>query len=279
MQLTLFELKILAAKITRIAEAELMPRFERSKGTLKADGSLVTEADLAMQEAVSLHLREQWPQIPLLAEEMSQAEQEAQLATHSEGLWCLDPLDGTSNFAHGLPFFAVSLALIVNGEVECGIVYDPCRKECFCAMRGQGAWLNDKPLKTEEHASDQLGDCLALVDFKRLPAALASQLAAYPPYRSQRSLGSVALDWCWLAAQRVGIYLHGKQYPWDFAAGLCILGEAGGQAKTLEGDSPRLRHLGGTSIMAAANDRLFQQWRQHLERINTAQPRLGAASS
>lgn len=202
----------------------------------KSDGSLITETDLALQNAISRCLLNHFPHIPVLGEEMSETEQQAVLATGN--CWLLDPLDGTSNFSHGIPVYAVSCALLEQGEVVAGMVYDPNRKECFHAVRGQGAWLNGQLLqrKAAEH-DNQLKHAMAIIDTKRLEANLAQAIGKQHPYHSQRSFGSVALDWCWLAQGRIHTYLHGKQKLWDFAAGALIAEEAGCTAQTLTGES------------------------------------------
>ncbi|MCK5359795.1 MAG: inositol monophosphatase, partial [Gammaproteobacteria bacterium] len=174
--------------------------------------------------------------------------------------WCLDPLDGTSNFAAGIPFFSISLALIENGQLIMGIVYDPTRDECFVAEKGKGAKLNDKELDATIAAHTALDRCSAIIDFKRLTPELAARLATQPPYYSQRSFGSVALDWAWIAAGRGQLYLHGKQKLWDYAAGWLILDEAGGCSSTLDGHRSFKSTLEPRSAIAAANEDLYQQW-------------------
>ncbi len=249
--------------ITIAADAELVPRFAHVEPGRKADGSIVTEADLAMQQRLHSALSTRWPAIPLLGEEMAPEQQEA-LLREADALWCLDPLDGTSNFTAGLPYFAVSLALVRNGRVALGIVYDPMRRECFTAVRGQGAQLNGTPL-TFQGRPWGLHRSIALVDLKRLPKALAVRLASAPPYASQRSFGSSALDWCTIAAGRCHIYLHGKQRLWDLAAGSLILEEAGGLACTLEGDPVFLPQLEPRSVVAALDHETFRSWCAWLE--------------
>src|SRR5690606_12906787 len=123
-----------------------------------------------------------------------------------EALWCLDPIDGTSNFASGMPFFSISLALIEKGEVTLGVVYDPVMNECFSAKKGAGAWLNGQRLNAEISGL-ALNQTLAIIDFKRLPKSLCQRLVDEKPYGSQRSLGSIALELCWLAAGRAQLYL------------------------------------------------------------------------
>jgi myo-inositol-1(or 4)-monophosphatase len=248
------------------ADAELLPRFRRVSARAKADGSLLTEADLAMQRALTQVLSERWPALQLLGEEMGAAQQQSLLAGSGAGLWVLDPLDGTSNYAAGLPLFAVSLALVQDGRVVLGLVYDPVARECFSAIAGQGAWLNGERLRLDCPRSE-LADCVALVDFKRLPAALACRLASDAPYRSQRSLGSVALDWCWLAAGRLQLYLHGAQRLWDYGAGGLVFAEAGGaggRVAALDGDWQQALSLAPRIGLAATNPILLQRWRDWL---------------
>jgi myo-inositol-1(or 4)-monophosphatase len=251
-------------RLIRIADRELPCRFHRAEASRKADGSLVTEADLIMQQRVRDLLQETFPGTGFLAEEMGQAEQQARLDAPGASLWVLDPLDGTSNFSAGLPIFGVSLALISGGRTRFGLVYDPARQECFHAERGKGAWLNGRQLSPET-APHSLAGCLALVDFKRLPEALATRLVAGAPFGSQRNLGSVALELCWLATGRAHLYLHGAQKLWDHAAGLLILREAGGHAVTLEGDPVPALTLEPRSTAAALDRALFAQWTRWLE--------------
>ncbi|KPK37921.1 MAG: inositol monophosphatase [Gammaproteobacteria bacterium SG8_47] len=266
------DLETLTALVRQSAEQELVPRFAACGLRFKADGSIVTEADLAMQQRLSDALAAHWPHFQLLGEEMSEPEQHALLERADHGLWCLDPLDGTSNFAAGVPFFAVSLALLVKGEVVLGLVYDPVRRECFTARRGEGAWLNGKPLERLGSAPTlALKRCLAAVDFKRLPKRLALRLAEQPPYASQRSFGSVALDWCWVAAGRFHVYLHGRQKLWDYAAGSLVLAEAGGHATTLEGDEVFRAELQPRSAVAALSPALFSEWVQWLATASAGQ--------
>lgn len=256
-------LNTLAELVSRIADRELLPRFNCQDGDRKSDGSLVTEADVVMQAALIEALHEHWPDTCVLGEEMTEAEQQNALDQTEQDTWCIDPLDGTSNFAVGVPYYAVSIALLKDKQVEMGVVYDPSRSECFAALRGQGAWLNGERLLPRQ-LDTPLSQGVALIDLKRLPADLASRLAAEPPYKSQRSFGAVALDWCWLADGRCHVYLHGKQKLWDYAAGSLILEEAGGQAVTLEGDSVFRPTLTPRSAAAALDADIFTQWKNWL---------------
>ncbi len=245
-----------------IAREEVMSRFHHVRATLKQDGSLVTEADNAMQQAVERFLGEHWPQYAFLGEESTRQTQDAALS-QAGGCWILDPLDGTTNYSHGFEMFSVSLALLVAGEVVLGIVLDPLREELFSARRDMGAELDDQALHIRT-VPESLDCCLALVDFKRLPVALASALAVDPPFASQRNLGTVALDWCWLAAGRADLYLHGGQKLWDYAAGHLIFQEAGGVACTLEKEPVPVLSTMPRSAVAAGDDRLLQSWLEAL---------------
>ena len=244
--------------IISAARDELLPRFADVQRNTKMDGSFVTEADLAVQARITQELQQRYPDTALLGEEMT-ADEQAELLNNSESLWCLDPLDGTSNFAVGTPYYAISLALIERGVATLGIVYDPNRDECFVGIRGQGALLNDEPL-TVKAVDLPLSQCTALIDFKRLPQRLAMDLVAQRPYASQRSYGSVALDWCWMAASRFHVYLHGASNIWDYAAGLLIFNEAGGYSSTLEGDEIYVNELSKRSSVGALDQATFEQW-------------------
>ena len=256
----------LAEVTAELAASHLMGRFGSSGFSHKIDGSLLTPADTGMQAAMAAALGERYPGIPVLAEEQSPERQQALVERAHDGLWCLDPLDGTTNFAAGMPLFAVSLALIRDGAVEFGLVHDPVRRETFTAAHGGGARLNGERLVARAPRVT-LADAVAVVDFKRLPGPLAVRLATAPPFRSQRSLGSVALDWVWLAAGRFQLYLHGAQRLWDYAAGLLIAREAGAAVCVADGPSGPCDSgvsLRARTAVAAADDALFALWRRWL---------------
>lgn len=259
------DLTALEALVRAAAQAELVPRFGNTLRQQKRDGSWVTEADLAMQAHLASALAARYPDIALLGEEMSAAEQARLLAEaggSDAGLWVLDPLDGTSNFAAGIPLFSVSLALMRRGRIEAGVVYDPSRDESFAALRGFGATLDGRPLRTPE-AGVPINKATACVDFKRLTPALGARLGSAPPYSSQRAIGTVALEWCWVAAGRFHLYLHGQHKLWDYAAGCLVLEEAGGCADTLDG-RPAPLDLAPRSAACASDPQLFGPWLAYL---------------
>lgn len=256
---TLPSLNELSAMIVNAAREELLPRFRQVGFRRKADDSLLTEADLAMQQRLAGELSRRWPQISFLGEEMSSEQQQQLLENNEQGVWIVDPLDGTRNFAAGVPFFSVSVALLKQGEVVLGVVYDPVRDECFTAGKGQGAQCNGEPLHALP-APAQLRHTITIIDFKRLAPALATRLVTDRPFSSQRSFGSVAIDWCWLAAGRCHTYLHGAQRLWDYGAGTLIFAEAGGHACTLTGEPLVNGTLEPRSAVAALDGMLFAAW-------------------
>lgn len=245
------------------AREELLTRFTRVERGIKADGSIITEADIATQQRIENELKLQWPDIDFLGEEMEPGKQ-LKLLKSDHPLWVLDPLDGTSNFSIGIPYFSISLALVENGRVTLGMVYDPCRDECFTACSGYGAFLNNEKLTTV-NSGLKLKETTALIDYKRLPSELATRIYTEKPFSSQRSFGSVALDWCWIAAGRSNIYMHGKQNIWDYAAGYRILHEAGGHACTLLGEDVFVNDLIPRSAVAALDKKLFVEWTNWLD--------------
>ncbi|MBD3671131.1 MAG: inositol monophosphatase [Gammaproteobacteria bacterium] len=248
----------LAQLIMEVAREEILPRFNHVVEQDKADGSVVTEADLETQRRLMQGLTTLAPEIPLLGEEMTPEEQ-SNLLHGSDYLWCLDPLDGTSNFASGVPFFCTSLALLHHGQAVLSVLYDPVKDECFSAQKGQGAQLNGRVMKLTSDVTE-LGKAIAVVDLKRLTPELATRVAVEQPFRSQRNFGSGALDWAWLAAGRFQLYLHGGQKLWDYMGGSLILSEAGGIATTLENEDVACQELIPRSVVAATDTHLHQIW-------------------
>mgnify|MGYP001024355176 CR=1 FL=1 len=256
------EWKKLQDGIIAMAKQEVLARFEKVTAEEKQDGSLLTEADTEMQKKTQAFLEHNWPQYAFLGEESSSETQQAAMQSET-GCWILDPVDGTSNFAIGVPFYSVSLGLIIKGEMVAGLVYDPSRDEMFAARKGHGASLNGKPLIAST-AKETLKQTSAIIDFKRLSAEMATKIAVEIPYSSQRSFGSVCLDWCWIAAGRGQIYLHGAQNIWDYAAGWLILEEAGGYSCTLDNEVVLTPKVIKRSAVAATSKSLFNEWQSYL---------------
>jgi myo-inositol-1(or 4)-monophosphatase len=252
-------LERLVATVKRVAAEQIMPYYLRVAHQRKADGSLFTEADLAAQEALLGVLPLLVPG-PVIGEEMSQEEQAQRWAEGRQAVWCVDPIDGTSNFVAGLPFFAVSVALMREGRAELGVVHNPVANETFYAERGAGAYLDGERLPIRSHVP-HIRNAMAQVDFKRLPTRLSSALASAPPYSSQRNYGAGTLEWCYLAAGRFDLLLHGGQKLWDYAAGALILEEAGGRVCTLHEDDFWSADLWRRSVVASRDPGMFEAWR------------------
>ncbi|MEO5861128.1 MAG: inositol monophosphatase [Burkholderiales bacterium] len=247
------------AAVKKVAREEVMPRYLKVAHERKTDGSLFTQADIAAQNA----LRKELTAIrdcPLLGEEMKDDEHLELWKQGNEGIWCVDPIDGTSNFVNGIPYFAVSVALVQNHWPVLGVVYDPVAEEAFYAERGAGACLNGVELPIHER-SLTMRDAIAEVDFKRLPGPLRLALAEQPPFSSQRNFGAATLEWCYVAAGRFNLYLHGGQKLWDYAAGSLILSEAGGQMCTFKSDDFWSGDIWKRSVIAGLQPSLFGEWK------------------
>jgi myo-inositol-1(or 4)-monophosphatase len=249
------------ALVRQVARDEVMPRFLHVQRQLKNDGTLFSEADLAAEKFLAARLPDVLPS-PVIGEEMPRAAQQAAWDTGQRGLWCVDPIDGTTNFINGLPLFAISVAWLEGGQSRLGVTFNPFTDEMFYAWAGGGAWLNGQRLPLRE-SSGQLKRGLANIDLMRMPRSLADRIALAPPFYSQRNFGSSTLEWCYLAAGRLDLYLHGGQMLWDYAAGRIILAEAGGQACTLESLASADFDAGSPwqrSVVAALHPQVFVDW-------------------
>jgi myo-inositol-1(or 4)-monophosphatase len=205
---------------------------------------LVTEVDLECERVCRQVIAERFPDHDILAEEMSQPGERAS----SRYRWVFDPVDGTTNYAHGLPIFCSSLALEIDGRAEVGAVYDPSRRELFTAERGVGAFLNGAPLRVS--STETLLDSLLVTGFpydvhKQTGDLLEMFGAFLGSARAVRRLGSAALDLCYVAAGRFEGFWEQHLNPWDVAAGALIAAEAGGRVTGMDGSpfDPAAAHL------------------------------------
>jgi myo-inositol-1(or 4)-monophosphatase len=213
------------------------------KGTI----DLVTNIDVAIERSFRAMIAERFPDHAVLGEELQQEEQVEQLP---EYCWVLDPIDGTTNYAHGLPIFCCSIALEQRGEPIVAAVFDPNRQELFTAERGQGAWLNGKPMRVS--STDVLIDSLLVTGFHygvhRDPGELMGLFTKFiTRARAVRRLGSAALDLCYVAAGRFEGFWEQKLHPWDIAAGALLVQEAGGRVTGVDGSLYSSR---GGSVLA-----------------------------
>jgi myo-inositol-1(or 4)-monophosphatase len=189
--------------------------------------NLVTDADRSAEESIIRIIRQEFPAHRILAEERGQ-----EGTVGSPFLWIIDPLDGTTNFAHGFPFYSISIGLEYDGRLILGVVLDPVRQELFTAEAGKGAFLNGAPITVSGVA--HLDKALLVTGFAydiRETADNNLDHFSRISLRAQgvRRTGSAALDLCYVAAGRLDGYWEVKLSPWDMAAGSVILAEAGGE--------------------------------------------------
>lgn len=199
----------------------------------KGDIDLVTEADLASEALIIERIKSHFPKHAILAEESG----EAVIDGHSELKWIIDPLDGTTNFAHGYPCFCVTIALENNGEVVVGVTYDPTRDEMFSAERGRGASLNNKPVRVSR--CEGLSEALLVTgfpyDIKRREDFARHLTQFLLQSRGVRRDGSAAIDMAYVACGRFDGFWEEGLNPWDMAAGVLLIEEAGGQVSSYDG--------------------------------------------
>ncbi len=199
----------------------------------KGEIDLVTEVDLAVERMFRALIAERFPDHQVLAEEMGGA-----AAVPDGPCWVFDPLDGTTNYAHGLPIFCTTLALEIGGVAEIAAVYDANRRELFTAERGGGAFLNGQPLRTSDARS--LVDAMLVTGFPYdVHARVAEIVGLFGAFvgraRAVRRLGSAAIDLCWVAAGRMDGFWESDLKAWDIAGGALIVAEAGGRVTGIEG--------------------------------------------
>jgi len=255
------------SSLAKIISAEiLLPNFAKVKVDLKADGSWLTVADTLAHQKLTKQLTK-LVNYPVLSEELDRPTQQQILQSKPLNYWCVDPLDGTSNFAQGIPYWCTSIALIESGKVVLAVVYDPNRDECFAASESSKTTLNGVEIDQLTKANASLQSAMGLIDFKRLNKQKALALVSNPPYRSQRSFGASALDFCWIAANRCQVYLHGQQKLWDYAAGLLILKNSGGCAQTFDQQAIFQNDLPSKTVLAATEPSLMKQWNNYFRSI------------
>lgn len=226
-------------------------------GHKSSEVDLVTEADLASERLIVAAIREHFSEHRILSEE-GLGDVLGQVAGVQEGLWLIDPLDGTVNYAHGYAVWSVSMALAVRGQVELGVVYDPSREEMFWARRRSGAWCNGQRLHVSEAA--RLGESLLATGFPYSRATssdnnLAEFNALMPRVQGVRRAGSAALDLAHVAAAHLDGYWEKYCNPWDWAAGWLLVEEAGGIVTGMDGALWSL----DKNHLAASNGRIHEE--------------------
>lgn len=203
----------------------------------KSRSNLVTEADVASQTAIAELLKRRFPQHELLGEEDLGHD-----GAGGEYRWIIDPLDGTTNYVHGFPYYAVSIGLEHRGEMIAGVIFDPVREELFMAAKGEGATLNRRPLKCSDVGALNQALVVASLPVATSPADAAVRrfLHMLPHAQSVQRTGSAALNMANLAAGRLDAFWSTSLKPWDMAAGVLLITEAGGRVTQTNGKPFRL---------------------------------------
>lgn len=211
---------------------------KRHEIQFKGPIDLVTEIDQQSERMIIAEIRARFPDHQILAEETG---------THSGDAvcrWYIDPLDGTVNYAHGVPIFAVSIGFSEAGKMKLGVIYDPLRDECFSAERGVGAWLNGERISCS--TASELIQALLVTGFPYdIQTAVPDKLDSYAKFakaaQAVRRLGSAALDLCYVACGRFDGYWESSLHVWDLAAGILIAAEAGATVTNIDGISDPLQ--------------------------------------
>jgi len=226
---------------------------EKLQVSLKGPANFVTAADRRAEETLYQELTKARPGYGFLGEEQGRRE-----GTDKNNTWIVDPLDGTTNFLHGIPQFAISIALEREGTMVAGLIYNPVSDEMFIAERGKGAFLNDQRIRVaaRKQLSDSVIAC-GLPHIGRCDLALGAKETGLMQAQvaGLRRFGAAALDLAWIAAGRLDAYWERNLKPWDMAAGIVLVREAGGFVTDCDGGDDML----GKSHIAAGNEAVLKE--------------------
>ena len=191
----------------------------------KGQSDYVTRADIEISSFLNKRLKEEFPDVDFLSEEESADD------VKKKDYWILDPIDGTTNFMHQIGMSAISLGLCLGGDMALGVIYIPFQDEIFYAEKGKGAYLNGNPIKCSDNL--KLSDCLGMMEFNAYfkndyNAAMELASKIYLNCQDLRTLGSAAVELAYIACGRADVFLGRYLKPWDYAAGMLIVSEAGG---------------------------------------------------
>ncbi|KTD32449.1 inositol-1-monophosphatase [Legionella moravica] len=216
-----------------------MEQVDRLKITAKNSQEYFSEVDIKAEQSIINAIHKAYPEHGILAEESGFQEGDG------ESVWIIDPLDGTSNYLHGFPFFSVSIALKVKNRIEHGVIYDPLRHECFAASRGRGARLNDRRIRVSKQTLLSASLIGTGVPFRNLTLAqryLPTFEALMGKCAGVRRTGSAALDLAYVASGRIDGFWELGLRPWDIAAGSLLIREAGGLISDIHGGDDFLQN-------------------------------------
>ena len=219
--------------------------IEKLQVSLKGPGDFVTASDKKVEKILINELQEARPSYSILSEEIGQINNDKSFK------WIIDPIDGTANFLHGIPHFAISIGLEHDDEIICGIVYDPIKDEMFVAEKGNGSYLNNQRMRVSSRS--KLKDCIVFTGGPKLESKNKElALEEYKKFSSKvlipiRKLGSASLDMAYVAAGRCDGFWQRNLNYWDIAAGIILVKEAGGFVTDFEGEN---RYVENKSILA-----------------------------
>jgi len=251
-------IRVLAERLAREAGALQRERYETAIEirTKSASIDLVTEVDHACEEMIVGGIGEVRPDDAILAEEGRGDDH-----PDARWRWIIDPIDGTTNYAHGYPRFCVSIGVEFEGTRTVGVIFDPLLDELFCAVRGGGAQLNGAPIRVSKEAD--IGNSLVATGFAYDVRRSAQDninhfIAFVKESRAIRRDGSAALDLCYVAAGRFDGYWELKLHPWDVAAGLLMVDEAGGRTSDLSGGAAQRSGFECVASNGAVHDQMLE---------------------
>ena len=236
-QITYPELRDVCEEAARVGAEKLVALRGEFSCSQKAPKDLVTSADLASERAIRELVTRKYPSHGFLGEEQPDWKQ-----LEEEYCWVVDPMDGTLNFVHGLPYYAVSIAVCHRGRVVAGAILDPNHDECYLAAEGEGCTLNGRRVTTSD--TEELSDALVAVSFPvgvvQDSPDIASFLKVSPKCQAVRRIGSAALNLAYVACGRLDAHWAHDLFPWDAAAGVLMVSEAGGIVTASSGKEFRL---------------------------------------
>lgn len=249
--------------VRRAAGLMMRSDFEiEQKGGIE---NIVTSSDLAVQEFLCRELSLALPGCGFICEE------EGVLDPDKDYVWVIDPIDGTANYARGIDHCAISVGLRHEGEVILGVVYSPAREEMYWAEKGKGAFCNGRPIHTSDRSFEDGILCTAMSTYRKEYADVCSEIImdAFHQCNDVRRFGAASIELCFLAAGLCELYFEMRLQPWDYAAGMLILTEAGGAISNLDGDCMR---FDGPDLTCAGNNaanhaRMLAIIRKHLPAI------------
>ena len=225
----------------------------------KGRSNLVSNVDIKSEKIIIETLQNEFPDWGILSEESFPDKKSDYYS------WIIDPVDGTTNFIYGIPFFAINIALKFEGRIIIGLTYDPLREELFHSEKDIGAFLNEKPIKVSNTSdiSKAIIGCDLGYDYNNGSHALKIIQSIWGKVLCLRILGSAALGMAYVACGRINVYFHRSVYPWDIASGLLLVEEAGGKVNIPEG----MPDTGITATLIASNKELIKKFREHIKGI------------